>query len=371
MRNKTKIGWIMAIIVAIFMFFIIFSYIDLIHPSRWFVEGDGDELVEKIIDKFIGGTRMVCIKSKDQRELNYIIDRIYDAPELFWVDMEYNMFSVGNISFIVVHNKYEDVYKRQAEIDVVASAIIKNVITSDMSEYDKVLALHDWICENVTYGTCENNSDQDIYGALVLKRALCAGYAESFTYLLDRVGIKSSVISGDSIDQNGEAVPHAWNLVYIDNQPYYFDITWNDSGNYATYDWFGVTSKEFKLSHFPSKGYNWIDANASDANYYIHNNMYIDQYSAKSIAKQISKQGAHFVVKCSNTDVFNKIKEALDNPEEIRTIMKHLGIKQINAISYTEDPRLNCIHITIRSPELPTNPIKSADYSNERMVQNK
>jgi transglutaminase/protease-like cytokinesis protein 3 len=79
---------------------------------------------------------------------------------------------------------------------------------------------------------------------LVLKRALCAGYAESFAYLLEKAGIEAYVISGDSIDRRGESVPHAWNLVYIDRQPYYFDITWNDNGKNATYDYFGVTSKD-------------------------------------------------------------------------------------------------------------------------------
>jgi transglutaminase/protease-like cytokinesis protein 3 len=212
-----------------------------------------------------------------------------------------------------------------------------------------VLAIHDWICEHVVYGEAENGSDQDIYGALFLRKARCAGYAKAFSYLLNRVGIKSEVISGESIDKTGVSVSHAWNLVYIDEKPYYFDITWNDDDkNGHAYDWFGVTSAEFQTSHSPSIGYEWVEATATDACYYIKNGMYIKSYSTTNLSRQIIKQGKSFYIKCANREVLNKTIKAFSDKGEIQKIMQTTGIAHIGQIIYIENPNTNCLYVQIK-----------------------
>jgi hypothetical protein len=218
-----------------------------------------------------------------------------------------------------------------------------------MSEYDKVLAIHDWLCKNISYGQSPDGSDQDIYGALVKKRALCAGYAEAFSYLLSKAQIKSSVISGDAIGNDGIGVSHAWNLVYIDGEPYYFDVTWNDNDPADwEYYWFGITSKEFQRSHFPSSGYEWVDADAVEACYYVKNKMYIEKYTPNNIAKQIQKQGKIFTIKCADRAVLNDVVRAIEDEKEIMKIMRAAGIPAVGRISYGKNENPTCITIHIQ-----------------------
>jgi hypothetical protein len=322
-------------------------YGGFVQKTHIYVEGSGDELIENVIDAFDEGQRLVAVDRGTYQELNHMMDCIYDNPDLFWVDMQYNVVSVGDVSILVLKEKYHDVARVQQLINMAADRAIADTITNDMSEYDKVLAIHDWICENVEYEASTDDSDQDIYGALVLGKARCAGYAKAFTYLLDRVGIKSQVISGDSIDRNGISVPHAWNLIYIDNQPYYFDITWDDDGNSTSYDWFGITSIEFFTTHFPNVGYEWEDATSTDANYYVKNGMYLTECNIAALAKQIQNQGLSFSVKCANRRVLNDTIESFGNKSDLQLLMKSVGLNRIERISYVEDSRTNCLHVSI------------------------
>lgn len=360
MTQRLSLSGAILFIIAVIVCSLIVTNMEYLSPTRWLVDEDGEYMADAVLDRLGAGSRVVAIKNANKQDIDHVIDLIYDSPSLFWVDMQYNKFNIGNTTVLVVRERYDEISVKQLEIDIVANDVIRDVIEPNMSEYDKVLAIHDWICENVSYGTCDNNSDQDVYGALVLKRALCAGYAESFAYLLNKAGIKSYVISGDSIDRSGESVPHAWNLVYINRQPYYFDITWNDNGKNATYDYFGVTSQEFKATHFPSRGYEWVDATAITANYYVQNGMYLESYSAKAIADQFNKQGSTFIVKCADADVFKDTLAALGDESELRAIMRQLGITKIDGIVYTENPNLKCLKITIRSPDLPADSTQSA-----------
>jgi hypothetical protein len=347
---QRKFG-ILSIITAIVVVSVVFLSMSIFSTSsKLFVDGYGEERVRNALDMFDDGERIVVINRCSSEDLNHLVDRVYDEPRLFWVDMKYNALSIGDVSVVALREKYDDIENKRVLIDDAASSVIDSVISSDMKEYDKVLAIHDWICENITYGAGKNDSDQDIYGALVLRRAMCAGYAEAFAYLLDKVGIESQVISGDSINKYGESVPHAWNIVYIDDEPYYFDVTWNDddkSGE-TTYDWFGVTSEDFKKSHFPNVGYEWVKANATEACYYIRNGMYIKEYNAANIARQITKQGKTFYIKCANREVMNETIESFGKSEELQKIMKSTGISYINQIIYEENNASNCLKVIVQ-----------------------
>ena len=141
-------------------------------------------------------------------------------------------------------------------IDMLAkrTQIYNEVITAGMSEYDKVQALHDWICKNVAYNYDVFNNDkwnedwrptkspymyehQIGWAALMLGTAVCAGYADAYTFLLDGQGIESDYIAGPMVTRPWS---HAWNLVRVDGSWYHVDATWN-AGNIIGYDYFLVS----------------------------------------------------------------------------------------------------------------------------------
>lgn len=347
MRER-PVGKLLITTIIIAILLLLFTQTDILSGTRVFVEGVGEERIETVIDNLNDGERVVMLNRIDREEFNYLVDRVYDNPYLFWIDMQYNALSIGNVSVLIVKEKYDNINAKQVAIDAAANTIIKDLIKEPMSEYNKVLAIHDWICKNVSYEESVDYSDQDIYGALILRKARCAGYAKLFSYLLEMADVESYVVSGESIDKYGNTVPHAWNLVYIDNEPYYFDITWNDNDvDGHTYEWFGITKEEFKMAHFPNNGYEWVEATSEDACYYIKNGMYMAEYSSTNLANHVLRQGKEIFIKCASRSVLNRTIEALGDRNEMQAMMKSAGITHIDKISYAENSYTNCLYITI------------------------
>ena len=111
------------------------------------------------------------------------------------------------------------------EIENVKSEIIKN---ASGNNYEKVKYVHDWLVENVRYDTKNSKNTANIYGCLVNKNVVCEGYARAFKYLLDELNIPCILVSGTAVDENGNSERHAWNYVYIKNNWYAVDVTWDD-----------------------------------------------------------------------------------------------------------------------------------------------
>ncbi|SEK46507.1 transglutaminase domain-containing protein [Ruminococcus albus] len=119
----------------------------------------------------------------------------------------------------------------QTEIYKRASYVIDKVITDDMDDYAKELAIHDFIVQNVTYdinmlGIFEDHGEHaaDPYGALVDGKCICSGYTTTFNMFMDMLEIPctSTLAAADA----NEA--HAWNMVQINGHWYYMDVTWDD-----------------------------------------------------------------------------------------------------------------------------------------------
>ena len=97
-------------------------------------------------------------------------------------------------------------------------------------------------------------------GALANRKAVCAGYAQCYQFLLSQVGIDSVYIAA-----NTKKEPHAWNLVKLDGHWFHVDCTWdrglgvnpNVKHTYfmlsdAEFNADGVHSEDWKK---PEKGY--------------------------------------------------------------------------------------------------------------------
>lgn len=117
--------------------------------------------------------------------------------------------------------------------------------------YDVELYLHDRLLAHVTYDDAYIN-EQNAYTAIVEGKAVCAGYAFAFQYLLMRAGIESYYVVGTAgEDENGDPVGHAWNIAKINGVWYYVDPTWDDSDDeYAPYHaYFNLNTKLLTRDH--------------------------------------------------------------------------------------------------------------------------
>lgn len=150
-----------------------------------------------------------------------------------------------------------------------ADRIIAETLSPDMSELEKVTALHDYLVKSCEYdienykaGTITQTS-RLAYGALIEKKAVCQGYCAAFALLCDQAGIKCIVVGGNAPNSNDS---HAWNVVLIDGERYHIDTTHDDpvpdQKNTASHKYLCLTENEMI-----SYGYTWTKG-SSDLKYF-------------------------------------------------------------------------------------------------------
>lgn len=109
--------------------------------------------------------------------------------------------------------------ERDAALYEAGMAAVSACVTEDMTDVEKLTALHDWLALHCDYGAtrrCET-----AYGALVEHTANCVGYAEGYAYLARLAGLEGTVTYSEELD-------HAWILATLDGVRYFSDCTWDD-----------------------------------------------------------------------------------------------------------------------------------------------
>lgn len=140
----------------------------------------------------------------------------------------------------------EEILELRAMIDSRSKEIVRDLKLGGKSDYEKIRAINDYLCENVYYPQKPFiTHDYTPYGALFSGRAVCEGYARATKILCELAGLECYYVVGycDNDPVNGG---HAWNLVKIDGEWYQLDVTWSDGS--GTYDYFLVTDDVMSLS---------------------------------------------------------------------------------------------------------------------------
>ena len=214
----------------------------------------------------------------------------YDNPDLFWINGEYNVTSVDGyvtkVTFTSFPNNAEEISE---EIGSITDDIISQ-IPEDSDDYMKLKYIYDWIIDNTEYKN--GDRDQNICSVFLEKESVCAGYSKAFQYLCDKAGLPCTFISGEA-----KGGSHAWNLIYLDNNYYWVDVTWGDpvyanDGSYEepNYGYFCVTDDQLfrthKLYHaFDEDNFSpddnvftYPECTSDNFNYYMINGCYFYTY---------------------------------------------------------------------------------------------
>ncbi|MCD3245706.1 transglutaminase [Clostridium botulinum C] len=144
-----------------------------------------------------------------------------------------------------------------------ANHIIKKIIKTNMNDYEKELAIHDYIVSNSRYderlflGNIPGESYTD-YGVLVKGVGVCESYAKAMYRLLNAAGIETLFVFGEAINQSGITEAHAWNIVKLNGRYYQLDTTWDNpivpgGKKYITHDYFNLTDNEMEKDHIWDK----------------------------------------------------------------------------------------------------------------------
>ncbi len=138
---------------------------------------------------------------------------------------------------------YYTTAEQEAAMDTAVAQLLTELNVAGKSDYEKVCAVYDYICANITYDY-ENLEDTSYwlkhtaYAALIDKTAVCQGYAVLFYRLMLELNVDSRLIAGLG---NGGA--HGWNIVELGGLYYNVDSTW-DAGS-TEYSWFLKNTWDF------------------------------------------------------------------------------------------------------------------------------
>lgn len=138
----------------------------------------------------------------------------------------------------------EEVTQAKQEVEHKIEAFLVSVPSDIQTDYEKALYVHDYLANTISYGW--GIDPQSIYGALVEGKCVCAGYANAYTVLMRRLGVKTWYIEGVA---NGER--HAWNVSWIDGKCAYTDVTWDDLNPGVRYKYFNLNREEMEQNHTP------------------------------------------------------------------------------------------------------------------------
>lgn len=135
-------------------------------------------------------------------------------------------------------------------------------ITGDMTDFEKELALRDWMLEQGTYDETVLGGESSIgrgdsinpYGYLVNGYGVCFGYASTFQLLMDLAGVECVTVVGAAFNSTED---HAWNMVKLEGEWYCVDTTWDMEGGY---NFFNVTS-----DHMRGSNHQWDYENVPEA----------------------------------------------------------------------------------------------------------
>lgn len=242
-----------------------------------------------------------------KKERNFYIDSVKETMSVSTSNMLYKAVAWG----------YKPVFMgSQAEnlkqIYDNAKDALSYIVSDDMSEYEKVHAIYDYIIYNVRYDhDCANAKDKyenrfdlsedereflslnekmKYYGyyleGIFLNKfykkdmhAVCDGKSKAFVLMCGIEGITAVRISGEASSDGKNFGGHAWNKVLLDlngtgdKEWYFVDTTWGDVGDdskeFLSHAYFLLSDDEVKNTHVENPGHDYPKAEGK-FDYYAH-----------------------------------------------------------------------------------------------------
>lgn len=149
-----------------------------------------------------------------------------------------------------------------------AQNVIQQEINDGMSDYEKELAIHDWITgwSSFDYSIFGRSSEDGFeagsdtpYGVFIARSAMCHGYSSTFQLFMDMLDIECITVFGTP-GNNG--VEHSWNMVKLDGEWYCVDVAWDDPiGGNPRHTYFNVTSAYLRNGTI----HRWDDSSVPEA----------------------------------------------------------------------------------------------------------
>lgn len=229
---------------------------------------------------------------------NFYIDSVKETMSVSTSNMLYKAVAWGYQPVFMGSqaDKLQQIYDN-------AKDALSYIVSDEMSEYEKVHAIYDYIIYNVRYDhDCANAEDKYVSGNLSLNEkmkyygyyiegifldkfykkdmhAVCDGKSKAFVLMCGIEGITAVRISGEASSDGKNFGGHAWNKVLLDlngtgdKEWYFVDTTWGDVGDdskeFLSHAYFLLSDDEVKNSHVEKQGHGYPKAEGK-FDYFAH-----------------------------------------------------------------------------------------------------
>lgn len=275
-----------------------------------------------------------------------------DHPEIFYVDgYKYTEYKSGDtVNKIVFSGNYlytaEEIADRKARIGQKVADIMAGIPDTD-DEYQIVKYFYETLISGTEYDM-DSGDHQNICSVFLNGKSVCQGYAKAFQYLLHQAGMESGLVIGTVKDGDS----HAWNLVSVNGNWYFVDVTWGDANyllsegeenktvthnGFVNYDYLCVTTEQLCKTHTVQMPVSMPECSTMTDNYYVREGLYFTEYDEERIAGLFEMAYASgkdaVTLKCSNDEVFERISTELIGQQKVFSFIS----ARDGAIAYTDN----------------------------------
>jgi transglutaminase-like putative cysteine protease len=174
----------------------------------------------------------------------------YDPDGSYYYDPSDKQYHIN----ATYHLTYYTTASQEKAVDAAVSKLLKQLNLKGKSRAEKIAAIYEYLCSNVTYDKVNMNDNtyklkHTAYAAIINHTAVCQGYAVLLYRLLLEEQVDCRVIAGTATNSQNETEGHAWNIVRIGSEYYNVDSTWDTTyyqANYHTLPFYLLNDADFK-----------------------------------------------------------------------------------------------------------------------------
>lgn len=261
----------------------------LVYKDAWYYDKLTEEqkLIYTNIDNIVMNFEESFSITFDKEIKDYDVQIAYEAylmdnPAVCYIDTKFNIKKLEIAGMTRVKIELDYISSSKAELNSIvktleseADNVIDLCIEENMTDYEKELAIHDYLASKVSYYEYENVDSipyvkHTAYGALIGREAVCDGYAKAFKYIMDKLGISTVVISGNIGEES-----HAWNKVCLSDEWYNVDVTSDRMGQNASHVYFNLSDEKISRTHTEMSDISVPNATGTKYNYFTYNDFTI------------------------------------------------------------------------------------------------
>lgn len=217
----------------------------------------------------------------------------------------------GAMAAVPSPNKDRAELMAEKSLSSITSRIVNKCTNSSMTQFEKAVALYDWLIDNTNYG-----NGTDPYTTLRTGVGSCGGYTNAYIALLNKVGIKAGQVDGTIF-----TLKHQWAKIKLGGKWYHVDVRKADhmKGDEGRYRRFCMSDEqartEYKFKNIGAKSY---------INNYAYRTGKLNsslEYVRNAILKNVGAGEKLFIINLTASDAPVELKDRF-NRIALKNVMK-------------------------------------------------